>query len=933
LKRKGLAMDVLPIRLLRVSVLLSTLTPCVAAEFAVPLTVRDEAGLAREAEPVRGGVPFPQGAVRSKTEVALRDPAGRLTAAQFRPLATWPDGSIRWLLVDFLARVPASGQSVYTLVPRMADAPAPASPLTVDVQEALITVVTGPLKFTVHRKRFDLIHEAWLDLNGDGQFAAGERVVAPSPASGFVLRTGPRVEVVENRAKYFDFGAIRPVQGVAQDETWTIRWTKQGERKGTTFNDFYEVVGDKTGPDGTAKNYDRWTTTSGALRLNGPLQTYPVPGTEYVVFRVIASGDEYRLDTGDLSAVVVEEQGPVRVVIRAEGVLRTASGKMLGTQKDERVAPRAVLRLHACAGRSEVAVSCQVRSPRNNLDLAEGSLSLALAGKRTGGRLWKYDVGTDDAALDLARARRGSGDAARVVDLTRLSRGGDARVEQVETGAGAAVLSGEAGELAVFQRYAERNQPQRLEFAGPLLKASLWPTLPTTHRLATGTQKTYEMQFSFSCTGGADWEERLKRVAHPLVPQAPPAWYADTLALGQIAEVRPPSSLPDEVRQAYVHFEKVQRAKVDGTLVGTTANPAPTVMSKTYSTWQDFGNLPWADGACNLHYDWPWSMLLHYVRTGDRRFFDAGEVLAWCRRDRIQIWDFAGPAYGRLARYEKSFGAPNVTHTWTHGLFLYYYLTGDPGALEAAMESTEGVRQYWFDWGYAFAGQPDKKIAWEELRAPGWSIDNLLNAYEYTGERVWLERAARLFRDCLLFMDERTGKAGMCHLPNKSPRLSPLMAGYLVEPLCRLHFYLTDAKDPLAKDLLDFMRRMYVGVVREKMVLGGTTAGGSYVPLTFTYDWQPDRQYTLKQADQGIYTQFFANAYATLYLAERKPEYLAWARQFFRDGMSFVPLAFECPAYFPGTETKIHGWSGRTNQIYLFMEKAISGEEAAGKRQ
>ncbi len=53
------------------------------------------------AEPVRFGVPFPRGALQSPT-ATLISPEQEEVAAQARVTARWPDGSVRWTLVDAL---------------------------------------------------------------------------------------------------------------------------------------------------------------------------------------------------------------------------------------------------------------------------------------------------------------------------------------------------------------------------------------------------------------------------------------------------------------------------------------------------------------------------------------------------------------------------------------------------------------------------------------------------------------------------------------------------------------------------------------------------------------------------------------------------------------------------------------------------------------
>src|SRR4051812_20658133 len=58
-------------------------------------------GPRQSAEPITLGVPFARGLCANEAELRLLDDAGRATALQTQVLDRWPDGSIRWVLVDF----------------------------------------------------------------------------------------------------------------------------------------------------------------------------------------------------------------------------------------------------------------------------------------------------------------------------------------------------------------------------------------------------------------------------------------------------------------------------------------------------------------------------------------------------------------------------------------------------------------------------------------------------------------------------------------------------------------------------------------------------------------------------------------------------------------------------------------------------------------
>ena len=103
----------------------------------VPLTIHEVAGVDRRQDICSTGVPLPCGLLREPEGIAVFDPSGKAVPAQFRVLERWRDQgegkgdlSIRWLLVTFLADVPAGGKSVYRL--KAGQNPLPAKPVKVE---------------------------------------------------------------------------------------------------------------------------------------------------------------------------------------------------------------------------------------------------------------------------------------------------------------------------------------------------------------------------------------------------------------------------------------------------------------------------------------------------------------------------------------------------------------------------------------------------------------------------------------------------------------------------------------------------------------------------------------------------------------------------------------------------------------------------------
>jgi len=156
-----------------------------AAEIDVPLTVVERGGVERVNEPITCGVPFPKGALTDAdlTNLVLVGPDGRPVPMALTVATRWyPDTSVKWLHLDFQPSVKAKGTAVYTLKrgtpARVTDG------VTATQKDGVVTVVTGPLKFTVNRARFRLFDEVWVDETGQRRFDETTRIVAPSKAAG-----------------------------------------------------------------------------------------------------------------------------------------------------------------------------------------------------------------------------------------------------------------------------------------------------------------------------------------------------------------------------------------------------------------------------------------------------------------------------------------------------------------------------------------------------------------------------------------------------------------------------------------------------------------------------------------------------------------------------------------------------------------------------
>ncbi|MFO8079019.1 MAG: hypothetical protein R6V07_01830 [Armatimonadota bacterium] len=150
----------------------------------VPLRVTGAPG---DRRPVSQGVPFPQGALGSADHARVLDAAGAEVPAQIDVTSRWPDGTVKWVLLDFQADIPETRQVQYALEFGTEVTRAPVAD-SVDVNDAedAVVVDTGALKVRLDRADFAFLGEAWLDADGDGAYSSEERVTETDGA-GIVL--------------------------------------------------------------------------------------------------------------------------------------------------------------------------------------------------------------------------------------------------------------------------------------------------------------------------------------------------------------------------------------------------------------------------------------------------------------------------------------------------------------------------------------------------------------------------------------------------------------------------------------------------------------------------------------------------------------------------------------------------------------------------
>ena len=182
--------------------------------------------------PISTGVPFAQGVLDSPDNVRLLGPDGKEVFCSTGVRSWWNRrGSIQWLGLDFIPTWSKQNQTY--LVEYGPDVRRSVTgKLKVDEKDSEIRVTTGPIQFTVSRKRFRLIDSAFLDLNGNGKFEKDESVLKNSDSSGLFLvdHEGNRYESAGDRESKVEVEERGPVKVTIRATGWYVKRGTVGGR-------------------------------------------------------------------------------------------------------------------------------------------------------------------------------------------------------------------------------------------------------------------------------------------------------------------------------------------------------------------------------------------------------------------------------------------------------------------------------------------------------------------------------------------------------------------------------------------------------------------------------------------------------------------------------------------------------------------------------
>jgi hypothetical protein len=633
----------------------------------------------RRGEPVTCGLPWPRGSLQDPGQLVMRDAAGTRVPLQARVLDRWPDGSVRWALLDWLAD--ADGPTAYHVEVGRADDAAPDTALTVTRDGAAVVIDTGAACFEMRP-------------GADFPFAS----VAPAGRPAETVTPRLTIEALNG------VSGVARVRTVSVEESGPVRCRVRIDCGGVgrTPAELGEVFADL-----------HFTAGSATVRMHVTLRNPR---------RAVHTGGLW--DLGDAGSLLLRD---VTLAVPLPG----------GAMGSVRISPEVGAAYEAVAG---------------DLELYQDS---------SGGENWRSHNHLDRRRVVPTRFRG-----------YRLRAGGDEREGLRATPAVAVGAGGAARAVAVPQFW--ENFPKAVEALGDTLLVRLFPGQSDGgHELQGGEQKTHVVHIAFGPDGVTDGP--LDWCRRPLVPHAPPAWYA---ASGALPYLTPKA---DDPNAGYL-------ALADLAVEGPDTFAAKREVIDEYG-WRHFGDIygdheavfarggPPLTSHYNNQYDVVNGFAQQFLRSGDRRWFGPLRDLAahvididvyHTSRDRTAynrglFWHTyhyvdadTGTHRSYPARAGVCGGGPSCEHNYTSGLVLYHFLTGDPLARETALDSARWVIDIddgaqtplrWLAGGRTgFASSSGNPLYHGPGRGVGNSLNALVDGHRLTGDPRFLAKADELIR-------------------------------------------------------------------------------------------------------------------------------------------------------------------------------------------
>lgn len=141
----------------------------------IPFVIKNETNAFCLLCPAEGGIPFPMSELKDLKTLRLRNAHGEDLPFQVKPLALWPDQSVKWLGVHFETTLnPDQGEGFFLDYGPQIKTLDFSSPMILTETNDSIQINTGVLEVLLNKKSFYLYERVRLDQNANHAFEANE---------------------------------------------------------------------------------------------------------------------------------------------------------------------------------------------------------------------------------------------------------------------------------------------------------------------------------------------------------------------------------------------------------------------------------------------------------------------------------------------------------------------------------------------------------------------------------------------------------------------------------------------------------------------------------------------------------------------------------------------------------------------------------------
>ena len=703
----------------------------------IPLRVIERLGVPRASAPVTVGVPLVKGTARSANELRVLNPSGKQVPSQIEPLelAPWPDGSLKAARVTFFADVPAESSALYALEygrksaavsgprrgPQSPIERALGTPIRLEESADLLRVDTGPLAFSLSKKRFRLFESLSF---------AGAEMLDPSPPRGLFV-TSPQ-------DKCYD-AALDPAPQFAIESRGPLRAAifVRGQHRapdGDAFMDFEVRIECWAGSPLVKVAYGFYNTGQHVEEL----LVNPGRGALFRVSYSSLRDCRLKLPLRLEGAPKPHRTGRGDPAAPAESLLGGYQHYVHRVRGDASLFYAWMRREHGREGLGHLLChrgEDRFLYPGTLADSSSGALTVDQGGGRTmqirygphemnscaldvpdevdhpDGTHERFFLGAPDGWIDLSDGRRG---------------------------------------VAVCVRDFDKFPPKLIQIRGNAIDLALWPSRAGDLAVGQGAGKSHEI--FILCHEGSGAERKIdwacEALREPLVASVDPEWIQRCGLFGDVypaAAAREPQSpirrasgtpnRPDferRCRQAFAGEPRPQPSLWD-----YPESPITTVTDKAVTHNNDGDRV-----MC---------LLLQYLRTGEPEYFLAARAQALHTMDVDFVRYSPDPLLHEglhMHSYDHVTGVCLPSHSWIEGLLFYYYITGEPQALGVAKAVGRHLARQVFH---------PRLLCYCDEREAGWPLIMLSQLYVATGDAEVRRAAEHLVKMLDDWQDKESG--------------------------------------------------------------------------------------------------------------------------------------------------------------------------------